>query len=135
MVILRLPHLGIYLICRHQNQTLLLMPRSACWQKPSIVLPRSLFLDQYRCGSSQPTIGLRMGTSMEELGEELKSWQSLKSHRKNNNINQPDPQSSQSTHGGAHGSSCWCSRQWTCGTSMGGGVLGPMEALCPSVEC
>jgi hypothetical protein len=27
----RLPHLGIHPTCRHQTQTLLLMPRRACW--------------------------------------------------------------------------------------------------------
>jgi hypothetical protein len=30
MAIQRLPHLEIHPICRHQTQTLLLMPRSAC---------------------------------------------------------------------------------------------------------
>ena len=30
MTIQRLPYLGIHPICRHQTQTVLLMPRSAC---------------------------------------------------------------------------------------------------------
>jgi hypothetical protein len=38
-----------------------------------------------------------------------------------------------STHGGTHGSSCICSRGWSCWTSMG---ESPVKALCPSVgEC
>ena len=41
-----------------------------------------------------------------------------------------------STHGETHDSSCICSRGWPCQTSMGGEVLGPVKALCPSVgEC
>jgi len=35
-VIQRLPHLGIHPICCHQTQSLLLMPRSACWQEPDM---------------------------------------------------------------------------------------------------
>jgi hypothetical protein len=35
----RLPHLGINPICRHQTQTLLLMPRSTYGQEPGIVVP------------------------------------------------------------------------------------------------
>jgi hypothetical protein len=41
-----------------------------------------------------------------------------------------------STHGETHGSSCICSRRWPSQSSMGGEVLGPVKALCPSVgEC
>jgi hypothetical protein len=36
-------------------------------------------------------------------------------------------------HGGIHGSSCICSRGWTCWTSMGGAALGPVKAGRPSV--
>jgi hypothetical protein len=32
-----------------------------------------------------------------------------------------------------HGSSCICSREWPCHASIGGEVLGPMKAWCPSV--
>jgi hypothetical protein len=32
-----------------------------------------------------------MQTQMEELGEGLRSWRGLQSHRKDNNINHPDP--------------------------------------------
>jgi hypothetical protein len=39
-----------------------------------------------------------------------------------------------SAHGGTHGSSCICSRRWPCQSSMGGEVVGPVKALCPSVE-
>jgi hypothetical protein len=41
-----------------------------------------------------------------------------------------------STHGATHGSSCICSRGWPSWSSMGGEVLGPVKAPCPSVgEC
>jgi len=68
------PHLRIHPICRHQTQTLLLMPRSTCWEEPGMAvtwegLPE---LDQYRCSCSQPTIRLSLETPMEELGEGLK---------------------------------------------------------------
>ena len=36
-------------------------------------------------------------------------------------------------HGGTHGSSCIYSRVWPSQTSMGGEVLGPVNAQCPSV--
>ena len=55
-------------------------------------------------------------------------------------MNQPEPQSSQgvnhqpkNTYGGTHGSRCICSRGWPCRSSVGGAVLGPGKALCPSV--
>jgi hypothetical protein len=47
----KLPHLGIYHICRHQTQTLLLMP-SACWQEPDIDVPERLcqsLTDRWGC--------------------------------------------------------------------------------------
>jgi hypothetical protein len=42
--------LGIHPICRHQTQTLLPMPRSACWQGPDIAISWEALLepDQYR---------------------------------------------------------------------------------------
>jgi hypothetical protein len=63
----RLPRLGIYPICRHQTQTLLLMSRSACWQEPGIAVPWEA--DQYRYRYSQPTIGLSLRAPIEELVE------------------------------------------------------------------
>lgn len=51
-----------------------------------------------------------------------------------------NPQSSQglnhqpkSIHEGNHGSSCKCSRGWPYLVSVGGVVLGPVKAQCPSV--
>jgi hypothetical protein len=79
MAIQRLPHLGIHPMCSHQNQTLLLMPRRACWQEPQIavlweVVPEP---DQYRCGCSQPAIRQSTGTLIEELGKGLKELKGL----------------------------------------------------------
>ena len=70
----RLPHLGIRPIYRYQTQTLLWMPRSACWKEPDIAvswksLPES---DKFRDGSSKSTIGLSMGSPMKELEKGLK---------------------------------------------------------------
>jgi hypothetical protein len=75
--------------------------------------------------------------------KDWRSWRGLQHHRKNNNINQPEPQSSQrlnlqpkSTHGGTHGSSHICSRVWSCQASLGWEALGPVEAPYPRVgEC
>ena len=73
-VIQRLPHQGINPICCYQTQTLLLMPRSACWQKPDKAVPCEALPepDQYRFGCTQPNIRLRVGTPMAELGQGLK---------------------------------------------------------------
>jgi hypothetical protein len=48
----RPPHLVIHLICRHQTQILMLIPRSTCWQEPGIAIPWEALPkpDQYRCG-------------------------------------------------------------------------------------
>jgi hypothetical protein len=89
----RLPHLGIHPICSHQTQSLLLMPRSACWQEPDMDASWEALLEPYwhRCESLQPAIGLTMGTPMEGLGEGLRSWRSLQHYRKYNNISQQEP--------------------------------------------
>ena len=40
---------------------------------------------------SQPTIGPSTGSPVEELEKGLKELKGFATHRKNNNINQPDP--------------------------------------------
>jgi hypothetical protein len=65
----RLPYLGIHPTCRHQTQTLLLMPRSADTAVSWEALPDP---NQYRCGCLQSTKGLSTVTTMEELGKGLK---------------------------------------------------------------
>jgi hypothetical protein len=86
----RLPHLGLHPIYRYQ--TLLQMPRSACWQEPDRAVSWEPLLEpgKYRGGCSQPTIGLSTGSPMEELEKGLKELKGFATHRKNNNINQPD---------------------------------------------
>jgi hypothetical protein len=56
----RLPHLGIYTIHNHQNQTLLWIPTSACQQESDIVVSSEALSEpnKYRGGCSQPSIGL-----------------------------------------------------------------------------
>jgi hypothetical protein len=40
------------------------------------------------------------------------------------------------THGGTHGSSYICSREWPCQSSVGGEAVGSVNVLCPSIgEC
>jgi hypothetical protein len=73
----RWPHLEIHPICRHQTQTLLLMPRSTCWQESSIAVPWEVLPEPYqnRYGCLQPTMGLSIRAPMEELWEGLKDLQ------------------------------------------------------------
>jgi hypothetical protein len=72
---------------------------------------------------------------MEELEKGLKELKGLATHRKNNNINPPDPQSSQGlshqprrTHGETHGSIHIWSRGWPCQATTGGKFIDPMKA-------
>jgi hypothetical protein len=90
----------------------------------------------FRGGCSQPPIGLSTSSPTKELEKGPKKLKEL-ADRKNNNMYQPVPQSSQelnnqpkSTHGGTHGSSCICIRGWPCWTSMGGEALGPEMTQC-----
>jgi hypothetical protein len=81
---------------------------------------------------------------MEKLEEGLRSWRGLQPHKKDNNINQPDPPTTpyrsqglnhqqKSTHGGTHGSNYTCSKGWPYQESMGEEALGPVKAQFPSV--
>jgi hypothetical protein len=72
---------------------------------------------------------------MEQLEKRLKELNGFATHRKNNNIEQPDPSHHSSQvlnhHGRTHGFSRIYSREWPCWTSMGGEALGPGKAQCP----
>ena len=46
--------------------------------------------DKYKGRCSQPTIGLSIGSPIEELEKGLKELKGVATHRKNNNLNQPD---------------------------------------------
>ena len=74
MAIQRLLHLGIHPIYSYQMQTLLWMLRSVCWQESNIAVSWGAFSEpgKYRGGCLQPTIGLIMGSPMEELDKGLK---------------------------------------------------------------
>ena len=86
----RLPHLGIHLIYRHQTQTLLQMPRSACQQEPDIAVSwETLPNTELEC--LHQTIGLSTGSTVEEFEKDWRSWRGLQPHRNNHNINQPEP--------------------------------------------
>jgi hypothetical protein len=97
--------------------------------------------DKYRGGGSQPTIGQRTGSTVEELEKGFKELFSPIGGT-TTGTNQY-PQSSQllnhqqkSTHVRTHGSSCILRRGWPCRSSMGWEVLGPVKAWCPIVgEC
>jgi hypothetical protein len=64
-----LSHLRITPIYSYQTQTLLWMPRSACWQEPDIAVSWEVLPvpDKYRSGCSQPFIGLSTRSLIEEL--------------------------------------------------------------------
>jgi len=89
-------------------------------------------LSNGRC--SKPTIGLSMGSPMEELEKGLKDLTPI--GRTTISANQTLlPQSSQrlnhqpkSTHGATHGSSHICSSGWPYWASMGGEALGVVKA-------
>jgi len=134
------PH-GDHPIYSYQTQTILWMARSACWQEPDIAvswdaLPEP---DKYRGRCLQPTIELRMGSPMEELEKGLKELDGFATHRKNNNLKQPDQsfqrlnQQPSSTHGVTHCSSHICSRGQLYWASMRGEALVPVKAQCPCV--
>ena len=78
-VIQRLPHLDIHPIYSHQTQTLLQMPRSACWQEPDMSVPWEALPepDKYRGRCSQPNIGLSKGSPVEELEKGMKELKSF----------------------------------------------------------
>jgi hypothetical protein len=71
------PHLGIHPINSHQNQTLLLMQTSFCWQEPDIVVFWKTLPVPDKSGCSQPSIGLSTGSPMkklEKVPKELKGF-------------------------------------------------------------
>ena len=82
MTIQRLPHMGIHPIYSNQPQTLLSMPRSACWSEPHIAVSWEAMPvpEKYRCGFSQPTIKLSTTSPMKEVKDQ-KSWMSLQPSR------------------------------------------------------
>jgi hypothetical protein len=66
--------LRMHPIQNHQTQSLLLMPRSACWQKPHVDVSWEVLPDpcRYICGCLHPTIWLSLGSPMEQLWKRLK---------------------------------------------------------------
>jgi hypothetical protein len=82
-----------------------------------------------------------MRSPLKELEKGLNNLKGFATHRKNNNINQPDPPTPKSyqelnhqpksNHGRSHGFSRICSRGWPCWTSMGGEALGAGKAPYP----
>jgi hypothetical protein len=77
-------HLGIYPIHSHQTQTLLWMPRSACWLEPDIAVFWEALSepDKYnQCLQGVPNRRVRDRTEGAE-----RFWNPI---RKNSNINQP----------------------------------------------
>jgi hypothetical protein len=126
----RLSYLEIHPICSQQTQTLLLMPRSACWQEPGIAVSWEAMPEpsKYRSECSQPTIGLSTGSPVEELE---KRAEGICSPIKRTTIStNQTPQSSEglnhqskSTHWGTHGSSHICSRDGLVGHQWEGRLL------------
>jgi hypothetical protein len=67
-------HLAIHPIYSYQTQTLLWMPKNACWKEPDIAVSWEALPEpcKYRGGCSLPTIVLRVGSPIEELEKGLK---------------------------------------------------------------
>ena len=135
----RLPHLGIHPICSYQTHSLLLMPRSACWQEPDMDVSWKALPETYqnRCGCLQPTIGLSTGASMEELGQGLKELKMFEQFQPTISFRTSrDKPANKESQGGIHGSSCICSWGWPYLTSIRGEALGPVKAWCSRIgEC
>ena len=102
------------------NQTLLLMPRSVCWQEPGIAVPWKALPepDQYRCRCLQSNIGLSQGTPNGGVRGRTEGAEgacnpirrTTISTNQTTHISQGLNHQSKSIHGGTHGSSCMCSR-------------------------
>jgi hypothetical protein len=144
VAIQRLPHLGIDPIWRQQSQTLLLTPRSLCWQEPGIAVSWEAVPepDQYRCGCLQLTE--RRVPNERVKGRTEGAEGDCDPIGRTTLTNQTPPPNSakrlthqtKNTHGGSHGSSCICSRGKPYLASVGGDVLDHVEAQCPIVgEC
>jgi hypothetical protein len=73
---------------------------------------------------------------MEELEKRLKELNGLQPIGRTISTNQSSQglnHQPKTTHGGTHGSSCICSREWPCRVSIGEEALVPMKAGCPFV--
>jgi hypothetical protein len=70
----RLSHLGIHPVYSYQTQTLLWMLTSVCWKDPDMAVSWEALPEpyKYRGGCLMPTVGLSMGSLIEELEKELK---------------------------------------------------------------
>jgi len=71
-VIQRLSHLGNHPICSHQTQSLLLMPRSACWQEPDMDVSRKALPSARALLIQMRKLAANHWTPMEELEKGLK---------------------------------------------------------------
>ena len=125
----------ILVIWRHQTQTLLLMPRSTCWQESGMSVPWPIQM-QILIGNhltEHEDTSERAGGRTEgaeggciPIGRAISTnWTTPCSKRLNH---QP-----KSIHGGIHGSRYICSRGWPYLTWMREEALGPVEASCPSI--
>jgi hypothetical protein len=127
----------------HQTQTLLWMPRSACWQEPDMAVSWEALPgpDKYRGGCSKSTIGPSSGSPSGGARERTEGAEGVcnpigRTTISTNQSSQGLNHQSKSTHGGTHSSSHICSRGWPCQESMGREALGPVKAWCPTVgEC
>jgi hypothetical protein len=145
----RLPHLGIHPICRLQTQTVLLMPRSICWQEPGIAPPWEALPehDKYRCRCLQQTIhpigcwDFNRGVRGKTEGAVVVCNPIWRTTISTNQTPPPPPQSSQGLNhqpkciheGIIHVLSWICSKWLPYLASMGGEAFGSLEARCPNI--
>ena len=129
----RLSYLGIRPLYRHQIYTLLLMPRSSCWQKSDIAILRySSRPWQIQRRRMTAKHWIEHGNTNGRFGRRTEGTKGvynpiritkISTKLRSQGLNhQPE-----STHGSVHGSNQICSRGWPCQ------ALVPMKAWCPSV--
>lgn len=120
-------------IYSHQTQTILHLPRSACWE--ALAESEQMFTANHWTENRVHNRGVRERTERAEevcnpIGRKTvstsqmpQSSQGLNHHPKN-------------TKGWTYGSSHICNRGWPCWISIWGEALGPVKMWCPSVgEC
>jgi len=126
----------------HQTPTILLMPRTACWQEPDIAVsweaqPEH---DKYRGWMLTANHWTENRVPIARVRERIEGAEGvcnlIRTTIPTNESSQGLNHHPKSTHALTNGSSCICSRGWPCWASMGGEALGPAKAGSSSVgEC
>jgi len=136
--ILKLPYLVIHPIRSHQTQTILLMPRSACWQEPDIAvsweaMPVWQIQRQMLATNHWTENRVTIGGVRERMEGVEGVCHPIRTSKPTNQSSLGLNYHPKNTHGQTHGSSCICNRGWPCWEPVGGEALGPAKAELPSI--